>query len=876
MLVAAALVSVSSAAGADAGEVTRVTLDNGLRVVVVRDPLAPVVTTEMNYLVGSIDEPDGAPGLAHAQEHMLFRSSQGLSADQLALVGAGMGGNANADTQQSVTQFMYTVPADDLDVALRIEATRMRGALDSDDEWAQERGAIEQEVATKRVSPLYRARAEALRRVYAGTPYTHDALGTAASFENINGAALRNFYDLWYAPNNAILVIAGDVDAAKAIPLAQQMFGSIQKRPLPRRGNFDLLPMTASQVLETTGLPWSLAFVAYRLPGFADHDYAAGRVLADVLASRRAGIYRLQSQGKALGAGFISDSLPKASLGIAYVAVDPSRDPAQAAETLKAILAGYVRDGLPADLIEAAKKKEIAEAQFKRNSISELAQEWSQALAVEGRTSPDDDVDAISAVTVADVNRVAARSLDDSTAVVAVLQRARYGGRQYQEGGEGESFSRNPTARVLVPSWAAKVFTSLRPASSAVSPSDMTLANGLRLVVQHESVTPTVTLVGQIGTNPYIESPPGKDGVAQMLDELFAYGTTSRDQSAYQQAQDDISASVTGGSTFALSVSAANFDRGVELLADNLLHPALPESAFVAIQSQVVGVLGVAGDNPGISAYQLLVTSLFPPGDPVLRRPSVKSIRNLTLADVRGYYQRAFRPDVTTIAVIGDVSPEQARATIEKWFGGWQTSGPKPRTELPPVPLNKGRLAVLQTTGLQDRVTAAETLALTRRNPDYYALQVGNYIYGHQSFAARLFRDLRIDRGLVYYVDGSFDVGRTRSTYRVTYACDPRNLMESESIVRRDLLAMQTSLVGAQELERAKAMLEREIPLAESSEDAIAHALVDRASSGLPLDEPQVAARRYLQVTAEDVRTAFAKWLSVGRLVEVVEGPLAR
>ena len=112
-------------------QVTRETLANGLRVVIVRDPLAPVVATAVNYLVGSDETPKGFPGMAHAQEHMMFRGSPGLTADQLADIGGVMGGNFDANTRESVTQYVFTVPAEDLDVALHIEALRMSGVLDS-------------------------------------------------------------------------------------------------------------------------------------------------------------------------------------------------------------------------------------------------------------------------------------------------------------------------------------------------------------------------------------------------------------------------------------------------------------------------------------------------------------------------------------------------------------------------------------------------------------------------------------------------------------------------------------------------------------------------------------------------------------------------
>src|SRR5712692_12116575 len=109
---------------ATASDITRATLKNGLRVVIVRNTLAPVVTTEINYLVGSNEAPEGFPGMAHALEHMMFRGSPGLSSAQLSNLIAAMGGNFNAATQQTVTQYFFSVPASDLEIALNVEAVR--------------------------------------------------------------------------------------------------------------------------------------------------------------------------------------------------------------------------------------------------------------------------------------------------------------------------------------------------------------------------------------------------------------------------------------------------------------------------------------------------------------------------------------------------------------------------------------------------------------------------------------------------------------------------------------------------------------------------------------------------------------------------------
>src|SRR5579872_6093109 len=212
--------------------VVRETLGNGLRVVIVPDNLAPVATTVVNYLVGSDEAPAGFPGMAHAQEHMMFRGSPDLSAGQLADISAAMGGDFDADTQQTVTQYFFTVPSEDLDVALHIEDLRMRGVLDTDKLWDQERGAIEQEVASDLSNPEYVFYTKLLTAMFRGTAYEHDALGSRPSFDKTTGTMLADFHKTWYAPNNAILVIVGNVDAQKTLDEIQKLFGDIPEKKI--------------------------------------------------------------------------------------------------------------------------------------------------------------------------------------------------------------------------------------------------------------------------------------------------------------------------------------------------------------------------------------------------------------------------------------------------------------------------------------------------------------------------------------------------------------------------------------------------------------------------------------------------------------------
>jgi zinc protease len=371
-----------------------------------------------------------------------------------------------------------------------------------------------------------------------------------------------------------------------------------------------------------------------------------------------------------------------------------------------------------------------------------------------------------------------------------------------------------------------------------------------------------------------MESPAGKDGVSDVLDDLFSYGTKTLDRLAFQKALDDIAANESAGFGFSLNVLKQDFSRGVQLLADNELNPALPDEAFQVIKPQTAQFLTGRMRSPGYRTTRALQTALLPPNDPALREATPATVSSLTLDDVRQYYAKALRPDLTTIVVIGDVTPEEAKTVVEKWFGGWKAEGTKPVVDLPPVPANKPTAATVpDPSQLQNSVDLSETVGINRFDPDYYPLQLGNHVLGGGFYATRLYHDLRQETGYVYNVDVRLNAQKTRTVYTVNYGCDPQNVSKAKDLIVRDLITMQKENVTPAELQQAKALLLRQIPLAESSEDSVAGGLVGRAQIGLPLDEPIRGAQLYFSMTADQVRAAFAKWIRPDQFVQIVRGP---
>lgn len=284
----------------------------------------------------------------------------------------------------------------------------------------------------------------------------------------------------------------------------------------------------------------------------------------------------------------------------------------------------------------------------------------------------------------------------------------------------------------------------------------------------------------------------------------------------------------------------------------------------------------VAGNlkSPGYRFARAINVGLLPKEDPALREATPQTVSSRGIDEVRKYYTDTVRPDLTAIVVIGDVSAEEAKSVIEKWFGGWKASGAKPDVTLPKVPLNgPSATTVPDPSQLQDTVDLSQLVGITRFDPDYFALQLGNHVLGGGFYATRLYHDLRQVNGYVYTVDVRLNAGKTRTTYTVEYACDRANVVKARQLIVRDLISMQKENVTPEELQQAKALILRQLPLTQSSEDDLGRALIARAQLGLPLDEASRAAKRYYALTADEVRAAFAKWIRPDSFVQVVRGP---
>jgi len=437
-----------------------------------------------------------------------------------------------------------------------------------------------------------------------------------------------------------------------------------------------------------------------------------------------------------------------------------------------------------------------------------------------------------------------------------------------------ESFASSPDKPVTLPDWAAQAFAKLEVPHSSLAPVSTILPNGLRVIVQPETISDTVAVFGKIKTNQDLQAGKGEEGVASVLEGLFPFGTVDMNRLQFQQALDQISARVSAGSSFSLAVPSAHFAEGIKLLADNELHPALPARAFAVVQKQTAGVVAGQLQSPAFLTALGLDKALLPANDPQLRHATPQNVMGLSLEQVKQYYAQTFRPDMTTLVIVGKVDPAQVTQVVAQAFGGWKATGAKPTVDYAAVPANQpGQLHVPDASASQDSVQLAQTIDVTRNDPARYALNLGNEVLGGGFYASRLYHDLRDTRGLVYNVSTRFDLDAHRGTYTVSFGADPDKVAAASAIVRQDLKQMQRTPVSDTELKRAKGILLRQIPLGESSFGAIGNQLLTLSLEGKPLDAMTIAGEHYLKLSAQDVQQAYAKHIRPDDFVTAVKGP---
>ncbi len=881
---AVAILLPSASPGAESGaplatQTQTRTLADGLRVVVIEDHAAPVAQVQMWYRFGALDELPGKTGLAHALEHMMFRGTHDLSSAGIDDMTARLGAEVNAETENEDTHFYFVVPADRVETIVHFEADRMRGLKLDPADWDLERGAVLEEYAQKHSNPASSFLYAVQQKVFGG-PLGGTSLGAKADIERATVADLRAYYDAWYRPNDATLVVTGDVEPAKVFAEAERDFAAIPAAPLPERKHYVLLPANGVQWTEHAPFPYTLVDEAYAAPGDAkpfEHDQVRNDLALDAMFNER-GRFRkaLVDSGLALAYDPIRLEDRRASVIHVVLIVAPGHTAREVRDAYQKTLAQVLAEGLDPDLFAAAKRSALVALTYARDSIVGLGNAIGSNMVFPGDTDPADFGELYGSITREEATAVA-RRVYAKASVVATLLPETAASRPFAPPDVSSSVSddfgsRAAAGPLIQPAWLRDDLAKPLALRSAVAPVLTVLPNGLQLLVQRVPANPTVFIRGVVRTSPSFD-PPGKEGLGEVTSSLMPWGSAKYDAETQRKLGDDRAARFSFGTSFGAHGAASDFPLLLDVLADDVRHPLLPPDKFTLVRSQLGAYAARRSLQAGFQAERLFDAALYPAGDPALRVAGARSIASVTLDDVKAYHARFVRPDLITLVVVGDVDPAEVRRRVVAAFGDWSATGPKPDPHLPPIPLPQPQTREVTTEG-QDVTVQLGAPALPRTAADYDPLTLANAIYGGAgSLESRLFREVRQQRGLVYSASSRLQANRDRGTFTVSFSAVPAKVDLAEAVVREELKRMQDEDVSADELAHAKTRVVAQQLIAEQATSAIAGDLLAIGVDDLPASYFATLSQRYAGITAADVRRAAQAYLHPDNLVEVRIGP---
>jgi zinc protease len=414
-------------------EIMNWTMDNGLEVVVIPDRRAPIVTHMVWYKVGSADEQPGKSGIAHFLEHLMFKGTAKHPAGELDRVVAELGGNHNAFTTTDVTAYMQTIPPDALATMMDIEADRMTGLVLTPEIIGAERDVVIEERRQRTDSNPQGILAEEVNAaLYQNHPYAIPTIGWLHEMEQLNFEDAMEFYRRYYAPNNAVLVVAGDVDAETVRTLAEASYGKVPRGPdLPRR----LRPAepeantarTVSLSDPRVGVPsfsrnWVVPNYRTAAPGEAEALDLLSEILGGGTRSRFYQEIVIKGIAAGAGAGYAGGAYDPSAFTL-YGAPQGDHTIADVEAAIDIEIERLIRDGITERELESAKMRFVRSLIFARDEQSSMANIYGSMLATD-RTVADiaEWPDRIRAVTPEQVQAVAAKYLDPSIAVASYLR----------------------------------------------------------------------------------------------------------------------------------------------------------------------------------------------------------------------------------------------------------------------------------------------------------------------------------------------------------------------------------------------------------------------------------------------------------------------
>lgn len=885
------------------------TLSNGLRVVTLEDASCPIVAVQVWYHVGSKDEAPDRQGFAHMFEHMMFRGTDRLGPKDHFDFIRKTGGECNAFTAFDNTTYVNVAPSNQLEMLLWLEAERLASLKIDAGGFETERRVVEEERRLGLNQPYGSVPEKLLPELFAKHPYRWSPIGQIPHLRAATADELQAFWDKFYVPNNATLVIVGDIRHDAAHSLAEKHFSWIPRCPEPPRVT-ELEPeQTApkSVVIQEESGPVPIAGIAFRTVPQGHADGPALEVLANILGQGESSrlmreVVRKQKLAMIALAGAFQ--MEQAGFLGAGAILSPFGDAEKAFAALDAEIAKLKAEDASANEIEKAKNALLKGRVTAQLTVESKANRLGSAATFEGGPgAANDDVAKYRAVTAADVRRVAnAYCVDSRRTTVHIkptlggMLKTIFGGGKGAPEDEGaappgaEALA-GPRATPTGPKAAAKRPAGLpekAPVAAALATfpraerETKTLGNGLRVIVIPNREVPFVTMTLGLMAGASTENPE-RPGAASMACAMLTKGTKSRSADAIAEELDRLAIGIGGSAghdsaTVTASALSDRFGDAMKALAEVVLEPTFPADELETLRGQTSSGLMIQERQPAYQADREMEKLVF--GDHPYSRPAggtLADLKKLSAEDLAAWWTRHARPDAAVLLVAGDVTSEAAFAAAESRFGAWAKPAEEAAaTPAPAFPAPRPtRIFLVDKKGAVQSQIRVGHLGITRAHPDHVTAEVMDQVFGG-SFTSRLNAKLRVEKGLTYGISGGFSPRRDGGAFVIsTFSKTPA----TAEAVRTILDEVKRLLVDAptpEELDAARSFLTGKFARDRETPQDVAQDLWLLESLSLPADYHETFVKGAAATTSEQVLAAAKKLVNPATLAIVVVGDAER
>lgn len=883
-------------------------LDNGLEVLLHRDAEVPIVHLEVWYKVGSKDEAPGKTGLAHLVEHMMFEGSKHIGEGGFFKYLSEAGASAhNGATDTDHTRYYETLPASQLERGLWLESSRMGFLLDRPNlanALARQRDVVKnerrQEVENVPLGGLDRMEREAL--FPPGHPYRHEVVGSMADLQAASVGDLRDFFNRYYTPNNAVLLVAGDFDSLATKALIQKYFGPIVAGPALPRPTVPPIPLAQAErridmeariSLPEGCMAWNT--VAVFQPGDAEMD-----MLATILAGDRTSrlynrlVYQLKI-AESVSATHTSRVLG-GTLEITYTA-------------MKGHSLGEIESVIDDELRRLQSQPPTAdEVERARNQIETDSLAGLEGLAgLGGRLLYYDifagnpgylsqDLQRYDRASSESLAAWAKRILTKAgrvTVDVAPYAKAPIMGRL----AKAVSFDESNPSSVLPgqKDWPTTVAARISPDAPfrwsfppvrATRPfrvptvKRFRLANGLAVILAESHKLPLVsvnlTLKSGNGANP-----PGKAGLASLVAEMLDEGTRNRTATQIAKQIAQLGASLTTDawwdtSIVSLSCLASNLARALPIWSDVLLDPVFADADRARVIENWLSFLADQHDSPAAVADRVFARVLWGDHDafawPLLG--TAASLKGIRREDLKAFYAAYYAPDHAVLTVSGDITEKEVRTKIEPLLASWRTrSLPVVRARQAVEPQRR-RIVLVATPGTSQSSVRIGLPGIDQSSPDYERVLVTNRILGGPF--KRLDMNLRESKGWTYGVGCHFEARRSVGPWVISGEFAATHTADAVAEILREIRRLGREEVTDRELADAKDEIVGELPTRLATADQLASEATALAVYDLPATHLEGLTKRIAAVGAAEVRKTAQRYLRADEMLVVVVGDRGR